>query len=52
MRPGIWQEILKNMKNENCTLQDLEYGEKPELKGKAETHMVGLGIWRETLKIV
>ena len=26
--PGIWQEILKNVENEKCTLQNLEYGEK------------------------
>ena len=47
--PGIWQETLKNVKNENCTLYDLEYGKKTDQKGKAETHMVGHGIRRETL---
>ena len=26
----IWQETLKKLKNEKCTLQDLEYGEKTE----------------------
>ena len=26
-------EILKNVKNEKCTLKDLEYGEKPENHG-------------------
>ena len=26
-------EILKNVKNEKCTLQDLEYGEKSEKGG-------------------
>ena len=32
--PGIWQETLKKVKNEKCTLQDMEYGEKPEKCGK------------------
>ena len=26
--PGKWQETLKNMENEKCTWQDLEYGKK------------------------
>ena len=50
--PGIWRETLKNMKNQNCTLQDLEYGEKTDQKAKSETHMVGPGIWRKRLKNV
>ena len=43
---------MKNVKNEKYTLQDLDYGQKTEKKksGKRETHMVGTGIWRETLK--
>ena len=24
----MWQEILKNVENEKCTLQDLEYGKE------------------------
>ena len=28
--PGIWRETLKKKKNENCTLQELEYGEKTD----------------------
>ena len=32
--PDIWQETLKNVKNEKCTLQDLDYGEKPEKREK------------------
>ena len=32
--PGIWQETLKKLKNENCTLQDLEYGEKTDIEEK------------------
>ena len=28
--PIIWIETLKTLKNEKCTLQDLDYGEKPE----------------------
>jgi hypothetical protein len=27
-------KLLKNVKNEKCTLQDLEYGEKTEHHGK------------------
>ena len=27
-------EIIKNVKNEKCTLSDLEYGEKSENHGK------------------
>ena len=50
--PGIWREIMKNVKNEKCTLQDLEYGKKTEKRGKRETHMIGYGIWQETLKYV
>ena len=30
----IRQEKQKNMKNEKCTLQDLEYGEENENHGK------------------
>ena len=26
--PRIWQELLKNVENEKCTLQDLENGKK------------------------
>ena len=26
--PGIWQETVKNMKNEKLTWQDMKYGEK------------------------
>ena len=32
--PEIWQEILKNVKNEKCALQDHKYGEKTEKYGK------------------
>ena len=28
--PGIWREIVKNVENEKCTLQDLECGKKTE----------------------
>ena len=28
VEPGIWQETLKNIENEERTMQDLEYGEK------------------------
>jgi hypothetical protein len=30
----MWQETLKNVENEKCTLEDLEYGEKNENHGK------------------
>ena len=33
-RPRICRETLKNLKNEKCTLQDLDYGEKTENPGK------------------
>ena len=32
--PGLWQEILKNVENEKCTIQDLKIGEKPEKSEK------------------
>ena len=41
---------LKNVKNEKCTLKDLEYVEKTDQWGKWETHMVRTGIWRENSK--
>ena len=44
------QKTLKNVENEKCTLQDMEYGEKTYKRGNRETHMVGHYIWRETLK--
>ena len=46
----IWQETLKKVQNDKHTVQDLEYGEKPEKGEKCETHTVGPGIWRDTLK--
>ena len=38
------------MKNEKCTLQDLEYGEKTENHGKWETRIVEIEIWQGILK--
>ena len=38
--PGKWQETVKNVKNEKCTLQDLDYGEKTEKRGKLDQHIV------------
>ena len=29
----IWRETQKNMKNEKYSLQDLDYGGKPEKRG-------------------
>ena len=40
----------KNVEKETQTQFQLDYGEKTEKRGRGETHMVGLGIWRETLK--
>ena len=34
VRPGIWQETMKKVQNEKCTLYNLEYGEKTEYHGK------------------
>ena len=42
----------KNVKNEKCTLQDLEYGEKTENQGKWEIHNLGREIYRGKLKKV
>ena len=39
-------------KTEKCTLKDLEYGEKTENHGKRETHTLGREIWRGKLKKV
>ena len=41
---------LKNVKNQKCTLQGLEYGEKTENHGKGEIHTLGREIWRVKLK--
>ena len=43
---------LKNVKNEKCTLKDLEYGEKNENHGKGEIHTLGREIRRGKLKKV
>ena len=43
---------LKTVKNEKCTLQGLEYGEKTENHGKGEIHTLGREIWRGKLKKV
>ena len=32
--PVIWRVKLKNVENEKCTLQDLEYGDKPGKRKK------------------
>ena len=37
----------KNLENEKCPVQDLQYGEKTEKHGKLDTHTVGPGKWRE-----
>ena len=42
----------KNLENEKCPAQDLQYGEKTEKHGKLDTHTVGPGKWQETLKKV
>jgi hypothetical protein len=38
------------VKNEKCTLYNLEYGEEREKREKRAMHTVGPGIWREILK--
>jgi hypothetical protein len=43
--PGIWRETLKNVKNEKCTLYELEYGKKTEKEEKCEKPLVETGIW-------
>jgi hypothetical protein len=40
------------MKNEKCTLKDLEYDEKTEKHGKSEIKTLGREIWRGKLKKV
>jgi hypothetical protein len=42
-------EITKNVKNEKCTLQNLEYGEKTENHGIWEIHTLGREIRRKKL---
>ena len=37
----IWQETLKNVKNEKYTLQDLDCDEKTEKRGKRNKDTVG-----------
>ena len=46
----IWLEKWENHENETHIMSDLEYGNKTDKWGKRESHMVGTGIWRETLK--
>ena len=43
-------EITENLKNEKCTLQDLEYCEKTANHRKFEIHTLGREIWRGKLK--
>jgi hypothetical protein len=38
------------VKNEKCTLKDLEYGEKTENHGKLEINSLGREIWLGKLK--
>jgi hypothetical protein len=40
------------MKNEKCTLCELEYGKKTKKEEKCEKDLVGPGIWQVTLKNV
>ena len=43
---------LQKVKNEKCTLSNLEYVEKTENHGKFEIHTLGREIWRGKLKKV
>ena len=38
--PGIWGETLKNVENGEYFLQELDYGEKTEKRGKRDTNTV------------
>ena len=50
--PGKCQETVKNMKNEKCTPQDLDYGEKNEKNVENEKHTLRHEICQKTLKNV
>ena len=49
--PGIWEDILRIVKNEQCTLYDLDSALKTEKREKGDTHMGEPGIWRENRKM-
>jgi hypothetical protein len=49
-RTWVMATKQKNVEKETQTLFQLEYCEKTEKRGRIEPHMVGLAIWRETLK--
>ena len=42
---------LKNVKNEKCTRQDLEYGKTTENHGLSEIHTLGSEKYEETEKV-
>ena len=42
--PGIWQETLKNVKKDKCTLKDRNMARKVRKPGKGDTYTVGPGI--------
>ena len=52
LRTWKMTKSMKNVKNEKCTLKDLEYGEKTENYGKWEIHTLGREICRGKLKKV
>jgi hypothetical protein len=43
---------LKTVKNEKCTLNDLEMARNTKNCGKWDSNTVGPGIWREILRNV
>ena len=45
-------KITEIVKNEKCTLKELEYGKKTENHEKKEIHTLGREIWRGKLKKV
>ena len=51
VRPGIWRETLKNIKNEKCTPQDMDYGKKNEKTWKMRhTHCATWNMARKSKK--
>ena len=36
--PGLCQRTVKYVQNEKCTIQDLEYGNKTEKRGKRDAN--------------
>ena len=52
IRTWVTATKQKNVEKESQKLFQVDYGEGIETRGRRQTHMVGLVIWRETLKNV